>query len=80
MDTGQFGLVPLGYLLLMTAFAANYGPVATFLAELFGTKVRYSGLREMRLPVFARGTSLLTTTKDPGCGPGQSCWCGRWRS
>jgi metabolite-proton symporter len=44
MDTKQFGLVLLGYLLLMTAFAANYGPIATFLAELFGTKVRYSGL------------------------------------
>ena len=28
----------------MTAFAANYGPIATFLAELFGTQVRYSGL------------------------------------
>ncbi|AQW54479.1 MFS transporter [Streptomyces violaceusniger] len=44
LDTRQSGLVLLGYLLLMTAFAANYGPIATFLAELFGTKVRYSGL------------------------------------
>ncbi|QUH04042.1 MHS family MFS transporter [Saccharopolyspora erythraea] len=44
MDTKVFGLVLLGYLLLMTAFAANYGPIATFLAELFGTQVRYSGL------------------------------------
>jgi len=44
MDTRQFGGALLGYLLMMTAFAANYGPIATFLAELFGTKVRYSGL------------------------------------
>jgi metabolite-proton symporter len=44
MDTRELPLVFLGYMLLMTAFAANYGPIATFLAELFGTKVRYSGL------------------------------------
>jgi len=44
LDTKVFGLGLLGYLLMMTAFAANYGPIATFLAELFGTKVRYSGL------------------------------------
>ncbi|MCF8984591.1 MFS transporter [Pseudomonas syringae] len=44
MDTRELHLVFLGYMLLMTAFAANYGPIATFLAELFGTKVRYSGL------------------------------------
>ena len=29
---------------LMLAFSANYGPIATFLAELFGSKIRYSGL------------------------------------
>ena len=44
MDTKSFVGVLVGYLLMMTAFAANYGPIATFLAELFGTKVRYSGL------------------------------------
>jgi MFS family permease len=44
MDTRELPLVFLGYMLLMTAFAANYGPIATFLAELFGTRVRYSGL------------------------------------
>ena len=44
LDTKVFGLALLGYLLMMSAFAANYGPIATFLAELFGTKVRYSGL------------------------------------
>ena len=44
MDTKIFSVALCGYLLMMTAFAANYGPMATFLAELFGTKVRYSGL------------------------------------
>lgn len=44
MDTKEVPFAVLGYLLMMTAFAANYGPIATFLAELFGTKVRYSGL------------------------------------
>lgn len=44
MDTRELPMVFLGYMLLMTAFAANYGPIATFLAELFGTRVRYSGL------------------------------------
>ena len=34
----------LAYGLMMIAFSANYGPIATFLAELFGAKVRYSGL------------------------------------
>ena len=29
---------------MMLAFSANYGPIATFLAELFGSKIRYSGL------------------------------------
>ena len=37
-------LLFVAYLAMMTAFAANYGPIATFLAELFGSKVRYSGL------------------------------------
>ncbi|RVU19668.1 MFS transporter [Methylobacterium oryzihabitans] len=44
MDTRTFAGALLGYLLMMAAFAANYGPIATFLAELFGTRVRYSGL------------------------------------
>ena len=44
MDTRELPFALLGYLLMMTAFAANYGPIATFLAELFGAKVRYSGL------------------------------------
>ncbi|WP_240974320.1 MFS transporter [Crystallibacter degradans] len=44
MDTGSVPLMFVGYGLMMLAFSANYGPIATFLAELFGSKVRYSGL------------------------------------
>jgi metabolite-proton symporter len=44
LETQSYAFGLAGYLLMMTAFAANYGPIATFLAELFGTKVRYSGL------------------------------------
>lgn len=44
MNTGTVGGVFLAYGLMMLAFSANYGPIATFLAELFGSKVRYSGL------------------------------------
>ncbi|MGO2526842.1 MAG: MFS transporter, partial [Brevibacterium aurantiacum] len=44
MNTGSPAAVFLAYGLMMIAFCANYGPIATFLAELFGAKIRYSGL------------------------------------
>ncbi|MDQ8702531.1 MFS transporter [Streptomyces sp. LHD-70] len=44
LDTGSVPLVFVAYALMMLAFSANYGPIATFLAELFGARVRYSGL------------------------------------
>lgn len=44
INTGNTGALFLAYGLMMIAFSANYGPIATFLAELFGSKVRYSGL------------------------------------
>lgn len=44
INTGNVGALFLAYALMMIAFSANYGPIATFLAELFGSKVRYSGL------------------------------------
>jgi MFS transporter, MHS family, shikimate and dehydroshikimate transport protein len=44
LNTTTFVLILLGYLLMMVAFSAVYGPQATFFAELFGTRVRYSGL------------------------------------
>lgn len=44
LNSGSVGAVFLAYTLMMIAFCANYGPIATFLAEQFGPKVRYSGL------------------------------------
>ena len=44
LDTGSEPLVFVAYAAMMLAFSANYGPIATFLAELFGAKIRYSGL------------------------------------
>ncbi|GGU10360.1 MFS transporter [Nocardioides albus] len=44
LDTGSTVAVFIAYSVMMLAFCANYGPIATFLAELFGSKVRYSGL------------------------------------
>lgn len=44
LNTGETWAVFVAYALMMLAFSANYGPIATFLAELFGSKVRYSGL------------------------------------
>lgn len=64
MDTKTFAGALAGYLLMMTAFAANYGPIATFLAELFGTKVRYSGLSVayMLSGVLGSATTPIVTT------------------
>ncbi|MFE6623735.1 MFS transporter [Streptomyces sp. NPDC008086] len=44
LDTRSVPLLFVAYALMMLAFSANYGPIATFLAELFGARVRYSGL------------------------------------
>jgi metabolite-proton symporter len=44
LNAGSEVMVFVAYGLMMLAFSANYGPIATFLAELFGSKVRYSGL------------------------------------
>ncbi|WP_204366933.1 MFS transporter [Nocardiopsis ganjiahuensis] len=44
LDSGSVPLLFAAYTLMMLAFSANYGPIATFLAEQFGSKIRYSGL------------------------------------
>ncbi|MFF7860674.1 MULTISPECIES: MFS transporter [unclassified Pseudomonas] len=75
MDTKELPLVFAGYLLLMTAFAANYGPIATFLAELFGTRVRYSGLSISYMLSGLLGsaaTPLVTTALLSMTGKGSS--------
>ncbi len=75
MDTKELPLVFLGYALLMTAFAANYGPIATFLAELFGTRVRYSGLSVSYMLSGLLGsatTPIVTTALLSWTGKGSS--------
>ncbi|MBM7342067.1 MFS transporter [Pantoea coffeiphila] len=75
MDTQSLPLVFLGYGLLMTAFAANYGPIATFLAELFGTRVRYSGLSVAYMLSGLLGsatTPIVTTALLSWTGKGSS--------
>jgi len=43
IDTGVLLWVILGYILGVILFSVSYGPQATFIAELFTTKVRFSG-------------------------------------
>ncbi|MCY0385885.1 MFS transporter [Robbsia sp. Bb-Pol-6] len=75
LDTRALPFALLGYLLMMTAFAANYGPIATFLAELFGTKVRYSGLSISYMLSGLLGsaaTPVITTALLSATGKGSS--------
>lgn len=75
MDSKVLGLAFAGYMLMMTAFAANYGPIATFLAELFGTRVRYSGLSISYMLSGLLGsaaTPLVTTALLSWTGKGSS--------
>jgi MFS family permease len=44
VDTGNFALTALAVVVGLVFHAAMYGPQAAFLSELFGTKVRYSGV------------------------------------
>jgi MFS transporter, MHS family, shikimate and dehydroshikimate transport protein len=65
LDTGS---APLIWVMLVVAFlsshAAMYGPQAAFLAELFGTRVRYSGasLGAQLASVLAGGLSPIIAT------------------
>jgi MFS transporter, MHS family, shikimate and dehydroshikimate transport protein len=43
IDSGQIGLLALGAFLGMLGPAMMFGPQASFFAELFGTRVRYTG-------------------------------------
>ena len=75
LDTKVFGLGLAGYLLMMTAFAANYGPIATFLAELFGTRIRYSGLSVSYMfsgVLGSAATPIVTTWLLAATGKGSS--------
>lgn len=43
LDTGQFALIVLAAVVALIFHAAMYGPQAAFIAEMFPTKVRYTG-------------------------------------
>ena len=43
LDTGQFVLIVLATVVALIFHAAMYGPQAAFIAEMFPTKVRYTG-------------------------------------
>jgi len=43
LDTGQFWLIVLATVVALAFHAAMYGPQAAFIAEMFPTKVRYTG-------------------------------------
>ncbi|MFN3005754.1 MFS transporter [Mycolicibacterium wolinskyi] len=43
LDTGQFGLIVLAVIVALILHASLYGPQASFIAEMFPTKVRYTG-------------------------------------
>lgn len=75
MDTRTVAGLLLGYALMMTAFCANYGPIATFLAELFGPRVRYSGLSVAYMLAGLLGsaiTPIVTTALLNATGQGSS--------
>lgn len=75
MDTRSLAGAVFGYILLMTAFCANYGPIATFLAELFGSRVRYSGLSVAYMLAGLLGsaiTPVVTTALLNATGQGSS--------
>ena len=43
IDTGSFVVITLAAIVALFFHAAMYGPQASFIAELFPTKVRYTG-------------------------------------
>jgi MFS family permease len=44
LDTKNMALMMAGFLILFVPFAANYGVMPTFYAEIFPANVRYSGM------------------------------------
>mgnify|MGYP001360981326 CR=1 FL=1 len=44
LDTGDFALALLGYLLIFIPYAATYGTMAAFFASVYEARVGYSGL------------------------------------
>ncbi len=64
IDTQQYWMITAGIVLGAIGHAAMYGPQASFLSEMFGTKVRYSGasIGYQLASVFAGGLSPAICT------------------
>ncbi|HEX9016304.1 MAG TPA: MFS transporter [Chloroflexota bacterium] len=64
IDTQQYWIMTAGIVLGAIGHAAMYGPQASFLSEMFGTKVRYSGasIGYQLASVFAGGLSPAICT------------------
>jgi metabolite-proton symporter len=43
LDTGKFGFIVLAAVIALVVHAAMYGPQASFISEMFPTRVRYTG-------------------------------------
>ena len=66
IETGRSGMLTLAlFIVLVIAHAAMYGPQASFFSELFGTRVRYTGvsLGYQLSSVLAGGLSPLIATE-----------------
>jgi metabolite-proton symporter len=73
VDTRSFALIAIAVVVGLVLHGAMYGPQAAFLSELFGTKVRYSGVSigYQLASIFAGGIAPLVavylyTTFDSG--------------
>ncbi|MEN0139630.1 MAG: MFS transporter [Rhodococcus sp. (in: high G+C Gram-positive bacteria)] len=43
LNSRNFALMVLGFVVMMIAYSTIYGPIASFVSELFGTSVRFTG-------------------------------------
>lgn len=75
LESGATHLALLGMLLMGIAFAANYAPNATYLAEFFKANVRYSGLSVTYMLAGLLGSAItpfVTTALLTATGKGSS--------
>ncbi|MDX3809139.1 MFS transporter [Bosea thiooxidans] len=75
LESGATHLAFLGMMLMGLAFAANYAPNATYLAEFFKTNVRYSGLSVTYMLAGLLGSAItpfVTTALLTATGKGSS--------
>ncbi|MFG1680077.1 MFS transporter [Nonomuraea sp. NPDC049269] len=72
INTGSVPLLVLGYVLALAVHAVMYGPMGAFMAELFGTKTRYTGasLGYQLASVLGGGLAPLIATSLLAAGGG----------